>query len=333
MLRSKRAVIVLFVISICIHIVSFLSMFQHIFFRRTVVPVKNEIVNTSVNQYPLLSPRIFIEEKNDIFVNMMPLRNALRTYIETQEEDMSLYFEYLPSGVSIGINDTQEYEMASLIKLPVIMMIYNKLLKKEITKDTMLSLEKQHIDSSYGDLWKEGVGADFTVMEMIEKSLIDSDNTAHQLLYSLLNVDEKKQLFSNIDMRVEEKEGILVPFITAKSYASILKTLYLSSYLPPELSQEVLQLLTQTKTKSGITQGVDQGVVVAEKSGELELAQQIDVLNNCGIVYYPKRPYILCILVHGEDEEGIYKKMAFISKLIFSYVRDINKDIPIGTTP
>src|SRR3989338_211964 len=61
-----------------------------------------------INQHPFLSKRIFAENQNDILINFIPLREAMRTYMDKLGEAAGVYFEYLPSGNSIGINDKME---------------------------------------------------------------------------------------------------------------------------------------------------------------------------------------------------------------------------------
>src|SRR3989338_7046252 len=66
--------------------------------------------------YTYLSKRIFAEKQNDILVHFVPLRAAISEYISKQKDEIGLYFEYLPSGTSIGINDRMAVRFASLIK-------------------------------------------------------------------------------------------------------------------------------------------------------------------------------------------------------------------------
>lgn len=60
-------------------------------------------------QYPLLAKRIFVTNQNDLLINFVGLRQQLRQYVEAQPEQLGVYFEYLPSGVSIGLNEKENY--------------------------------------------------------------------------------------------------------------------------------------------------------------------------------------------------------------------------------
>ena len=69
-----------------------------------------------IENYPFLSKRIFTESQNDILINFTPLRQAVRDYVAKQNTEIGVYFEYLPSGTSIGVNDQLEVNIASQLK-------------------------------------------------------------------------------------------------------------------------------------------------------------------------------------------------------------------------
>ena len=72
-------------------------------------------------KYKYLSKRVFQEDPNDVIINFVPLRKAIRAYIEEEKNTVGVYFEYLPSGISVGANDREEVKLASLAKVPLAM--------------------------------------------------------------------------------------------------------------------------------------------------------------------------------------------------------------------
>lgn len=320
---QKHGIKILLLVSLAINIVCTIAI---------ILLVRNQILHENdttthivpAEEYSFLSSRIINGYRNDLHINFVPLRTVLRSYIGDREEKISLYFEYLPSGSSIGINDTNEIAMASLIKVPTVMAIYDKISRGEASMESVLTLQQDKIDTKYSTFWEEGIGATISVKDAIYKSLVESDNTVHQMLYSLLNQEDQKKLFENIDVRIVREDTTLQPYISAKSYASILKSLYLSTFLSLEYSNEILTLLSKNNINEGIPSVIPDTVAVARKSGLIQTPKETDVYNDCAIVYYPERPYILCIFVSGEDEKSIRDEIAMLSKFVFTYVRDIN---------
>lgn len=308
-MNKKIIIYFIFIISIIIN-----SIFAYYFFLGT--KTKNSII--SDENYPLLSKRIFTQNPNDIILNFVPLRKAVKEYVSKYNSEVGVYFEYLPSGISIGVNDREEIKLASLSKVPLVMSIFKKIEKGEIKLDDVVYLRKEDLDKKFGNLWQRGEGAKLSVKELIEYSLIDSDNTAYHSLFNKLTAEEVVDVYSNLEIEVDSKETD--PIVSPKSYSSIFRSLYLSSYLSEKNSNYILEILTRTKFKDKIPAGVPSDIKVAHKIGVFSRADNPDnVYTDCGIVYVPERPYVLCIFVKKSDDLA-KKHMAYLSYMIYSYI-------------
>lgn len=61
-------------------------------------------------------------------------------------------------------------------------------------------------------------------------------------------------------------------------------------------------------------------VKVAHKFGERLLEDSTRQLHDCGIVYYPENPYLICIMTHGNVYENLEKTIQDISKMVYKEV-------------
>lgn len=269
--------------------------------------------------YPFLSKRIFVEEQNDILINFVPLRTAMNNYILKQNEQIGTYFEYLPSGNSIGINDKIELRLASLIKIPVVMAIYKQIELGKTKKNTLLTINENDIDKGFGVLWKKGAGTKLTVEEAIRLSLIESDNTAANTLNSHLPEGAIDAVFDTLDIPKDTKNNL--PVISPKNYSSILRSLYLSSYLNRDNSNQILEILTETNFNDKIAALDNKNVKVSHKIG---VYQSEGVYSDCGIIYLPNRPYILCVMVNSTEDKA-KQHMEYISRMIYGYLTKVSK--------
>lgn len=268
--------------------------------------------------FPLVSKRVFLEDPNDVIINFVPLRKALRTYVGGQDGKVGVYFEYLPSGVSIGVNDTEEVRLASLSKVPLAMSILKKVEKKELKLTDRVFLKEEHLDRRFGNLWMRGAGASLTIEELIKSSIQDSDNTAYLTLFSMLSSKEVVEVYDNLEIEVSSRETS--PLVSPKSYSSIFRSLYLASFLLRDESNYLLDILTKTAFHDKIPAGVPKDVLVAHKIGVFDRSDAPEkVYSDCGIVYVPLRPYILCIFVQDSESQAV-KHMSLISKMVFGYV-------------
>lgn len=268
-------------------------------------------------KFPYLSKRILQEFPQDILINFLDLRSALREQVKPFGDDFGFYFEYLPTGTSIGIHEKVEFHAASLFKVPVVMAYYHIRERTNRVDDQILSIQKDQIDGEFGDLWKRGEGAKIKASEAVRLTLIDSDNTAAKLLVPFVTQQDFNAVYEALDVDLQtDEEGAL---ISAKNYSSILKALYFSSVLSQKSSQEILALLTQTKFPDKLASGVPQGIPVAHKIGDFIDKTGKQGFRDCGIVYVPRRPYLLCMFSVG-DEQTARVRMQAVSRTVYDYV-------------
>jgi len=283
---------------------------------------KQAAQKSAPEQYPLLSKRIFTSDPNDIIINFIPLREVLKDYVEKQAGKVGVYFEYLPSGTSIGINDKEEVKLSSLSKVPMVMSILKKVERGQMSLGDEFVIEKNDLNQEFGDLWKRGEGARLSVEELIRLALAESDNTAYYVLSDQLTSREINEVYDNLDIPLSQKEeeDKIYPIVSPKNYSSIFRSLYLSSFLSEKNSTYILNILTQTAFNDKIVAGVPKNIPVAHKIGVFEETDTSrNILTDCGIIYIPNRPYILCAFVSDTDEQA-QKHISYISKMIYEYI-------------
>lgn len=273
-------------------------------------------------QFPLLSPRIFVSHPNDIIINFTALRAQLRAFVGQERDFRSgVYFEYLPSGVSIGVNEKEEFISASLLKVPFIIGTYKLLENGSIRREDVLTLSDKDLDPNFGTLWKRGIGTAITVEEAIRFALTQSDNTATRALDGIMSEDLVRHIYDALDIPVVLDGD--QPVVSPKNYSSVLRCLYLSCFLEFASSQEILQMLSQTIFDDGIPAGVPRTVPVAHKVGVFDAPEDDRrIRSDCGIVYAAKRPYILCIITEFQkDREPRVKEYVLsVSRMVYDFV-------------
>jgi beta-lactamase class A len=266
-------------------------------------------------KYSLLAPRILTEQPTDTLINFLPLRTTLREYVAPFGENFAFYFEYLPTGTSIGVNEKLDFTAASLIKVPTVMAYYRQMEKRGFSiVGQSIKLEERHIDKGSGALWKRGIGAIVTLDEAVRLALVDSDNTATYVIADALDQDSFDEVYEGLDIDFVKKDANIN--ISPKSYTSILKALYFSAILSKEHSQEILSMLSQTRFSDKLVAGVPGSITVAHKIG---IVSDKNVFHDCGIVYAPSRPYALCMFSQA-PEDLTRGRMRDVSRMVYEYV-------------
>ncbi len=274
----------------------------------------------SAGSYPLLSKRIFAEEVNDVIIDFQELRAAMRAYVASAEEPLAILFEYLPSGSSIGINEEERFIGASLLKVPIVMEAYYLAEQGVLDLDKTVRLEQADLDPGFGSLWKRGAGAELTLREAARLALQESDNTARAVIMRAITAHNPRSLdeiFDHLDLPKEFVGQDLV--VSPEEYSSIFKSLYLASALTEEDSQAILLMLSRSVFPDKIPAGVPEGITVAHKVGIFESADGKKTYADCGIVYVPKRPYLLCMMLEGSEAKANLR-MRELSRMAYEFV-------------
>ena len=314
-LKSKKLLYILVVVNILLLAVNVILLVKNNSDSKAALDSKN---------YLFLSKRLEVENPNDIIVNFSPLRTQAREYLNNTGLEHSFYFEYLPSGTSIRIGENTELAAASLMKIPIVMSLYRAEELGRLKLDEKATIAAGDLSSESGELYKKGAGYQITLQEAADLTLIHSDNTAINVIIDRLNqvIDPKDQAlyFLDAEITVQDNSEVAV-LISSRSYSSFLKCLYLSCYLERKHSQEILSKLTQTPFDDLLVAGVsDKDIVIAHKIGTFSKNVQSD----CGIVYYPKRPYLVCLMIRGDETQA---RPAFkeISKQIYDYILKVDQ--------
>ena len=267
------------------------------------------------NKYNLLNPARKLVEQEDLIINFQPLRDYLNDKYEA-DPNVSVYFEYLPTGASIAINKDAEFYPASLLKVPVAMAVAKKVERGDWKWTNELVLMSTDKDDKFGTLYKETSNSTFTIEELVRRSLTDSDNTAHFILVRNLELEEIKDVYDHMGLKgFLETEGSL----SAKRYSVMIRALHSASYISEENSQKLLLYLTGSPFKDYIQSGLPQDIPFAHKIG-VDADKKVNL--DSGIIYAKGRPYILTVMIKDKDEQASKKIMADISGKVYNYVKE-----------
>jgi len=235
-----------------------------------------------------------------------------------QVQDAAVYYRDLNNGPWFGINEKDPFSPASLLKLPVMIAYFKQadenpgLLDKKLTYKNVKGLIAPHF------VFQSNLveGKQYSVEQLIEQMIINSDNNSLFILQD--NIDNTLIDKVTIDLGIETAStNSPEDYMSVKSYASLYRVLYNSSYLDREYSEKALEILAKTTFDKGLRQNLPKNIPIADKFGERELDNGVKQLHDCGIIYYPKHPYLLCVMTRGSDYDKLSVIIGNISKIIY----------------
>lgn len=279
--------------------------------------------------YRLINPLLECEVVGDgVYTELRPFREELTTLVQKMLQNreathISVYFRDLNNGPWIGINEKELFAPSSLLKVPLLFSVF-----EQSDRDPSFMQKKMVYSGEFDLTSSQNVkpshilqrGSSYTISNLLERTIIESDNTAAKLL--TLAVD------SDLFFRPYESLGLQKPnstegeyYLRVKDYASFFRVLYNASYLSRAQSERALELLSRSAYTRGLVQGVPRGVTVAHKFGERKLSDVSELqLHDCGIVYHRKKPYLLCVMTKGAVFTRLEQVISEISKMVYENV-------------
>lgn len=241
----------------------------------------------------------------------------------TRVRNISVYYRDLGDGPWFGINEHQEFNPASMMKVPVMIAWLKRAeknpraLKQSFLFDGAVDMSAVQINKPRRTL---AAGKRYPVEELLVYMLSYSDNNATSLLYNNLTTNELSEVLDGMDIANRPDDGN--NSITVHGYSGFFRILYNASFLNREMSEKALQILSHEDFPQGISAGVPKGVTVAAKFGELEDDDRHGgkQLHEFGIVYHPKGAYILGVMTQGNDFARQTEIIRDISALVYREV-------------
>lgn len=278
---------------------------------------------------PRIKPRLpsfsFLKDETIILENVdqvaqVEKANEVKSKFREFTKDLSgvygLYVIDLSTGFSYGVNETETFQAASFIKLPVMAAMF---MEEEVGE---LDLEAKHIlkgsdkAGGSGSLYSKPEGYEITYRNLVRLMGKQSDNTAFNIARDLLGDEKINEVINKIGMQntsLEENET------TPVDIGVFFEGLWNNNIINEENKDELLDYLTDTAYEAWIAEGVPD-VRVAHKFG-----RETHVVNDAGIVF-SDNPFVLVIMSKGVVEREADEIFPKLAKSVYSlYEAELNE--------
>ena len=273
--------------------------------------------------------------------NFTPIRRGviasidaeLRTYINqaiglNKAQHISIYFRSLNTGTWVGIGENVEYSPASLLKVPVAIAAMKRaevdpyFLQKTVTYQTALSTNAL---PNMNDTVYIKKGKTYKMAELVEYMVAGSDNEAMMLVLKNTGEGLTNKVMADLGIKKTDADD-KNDFVSVREYSSMFRLLFNATYLTKEKSNELLDMMSKSKYNDGLVAGVPATVKVAHKFGERAYDNSpVRQLHDCGIIYLPGTPYLLCVMTRGNDFDELKTVISDISALVYIKMSSVNK--------
>ena len=313
------------------------------FIPKSQTPSKFKVVRETNSDYKFSNPLLFVETSEDTLdPEYKSLKQSINNYINTVVSNkkaslVSVYVRNLNSSNWIGINTDKKFSPASMLKVATLIYalkhaeIDTGFLSKNVTIEN--SPEPAGTQDFYPPKDPIRIGNTYTVEELLSHMIIDSDNVAALALQKIVGPDEIQKVYNDLQVPMPTDES---DSMTTQQYSHFFRVLYGGTYLDHYISEQALDLLSQTTFNDGLIAGLPSKTVVSHKFGERTIKNETVAgtstttvsaqteLHDCGIVYYPNNPYLICIMTKGNDFPTLASVLKDISKIVWDKSSSLN---------
>jgi len=246
--------------------------------------------------------------------NYGPLKKEISAYLGEQPGTYGLYFIDLNSGQQFGHNALTPFHAASTFKLPLNLYLYREAAEGRLDLNEELLYAEKHLEGGTGILKEQKPGSRYTVAQLSELSIIQSDNVATNMLLERLDRRKIKEFMRSLGAKVvDDNANITCPFDLG---------IYMYAMLDFSRSRTtgstmLLNHLFNSRYKDRIPAPLPDGIRVANKIGTWPPEH---TYNDVAYVVHPRRPYILVLT--SKDTPGYgdtIPVMQYLSKMIYDY--------------
>lgn len=283
-----------------------------------------------VSKLTFLKPNIDCESLDSTADKLSSLQSKLEVMVQGLKKTgktkrASVFVRDLNTSRFAGVDDTDVYYMASLLKTPLLIggfklaEVEPKILEQTITYNGVPNLYGEQVMKTEKPLI---VGETYMVRDLLKRSIVYSDNTASQILFDFFPEGFLDRIMQALGIQHTRPDGEVENLTTARTYANIFRILYNASYLTKEYSNEALKILSEVSFDNGATSLLPKDLLVAHKFAERTLVYEnggvaIRQFHECGIVYTDNAPYIFCIMTEGDNYQILEKAVADISLTVY----------------
>lgn len=297
---------------------------------RDAIPDGNANSAVSTEVAPVTPPEKAVTFPVTLNQEIAPLKTAFQELPNTYPDLLpKAFYVDVDTGNYVDLEGGGAIAAASTIKLPVLLAFFEEVDAGRIDPNQVVVMQPEQIAEGSGEMQVSPPGSQFTAIEVATNMIINSDNTATNMMIDLLG--GPTVMNSRFEAYGLEQTRLNTPLpdldgTNTTSARDLVHTLLLISQgdsLTMRSRDRVLNILNRTRNKSLLAAGLEeQGALTYNKTGDIESA-----LGDAALVDLPNgKRYAVAVLVERPTNDGRAAELIHrISALVY---QETNKAVP-----
>ncbi|MBM4345000.1 MAG: serine hydrolase [Deltaproteobacteria bacterium] len=228
----------------------------------------------------------------------------------------------LESGAGFVLGGDDRYHPASLLKLPLAIAWMRRLQADPGALQRPLLYDMETLRESAQAPGALVTGQSYSAQDLLERMIRWSRNDAKAVLARELGDVALKAVYDDLAIPWPYGDPNSDMLLSVSDYSRLFRALYDASVVHGGAADQLLQLLARTEFANGLQAGMPPGTEFAHKWGMRLLPKPAGNervhLHDCGIVYPPGRPLLLCAMSAGRSEGELLAALAEIGRAVWT---------------
>lgn len=277
-----------------------------------------------------------IVNSSDIPINESQLDEIVNKHFSEYGKDYAVVIKNIKTGEEYSYNEDEKFKSASLYKLWIMGVAFQKIKDGNMDEQEELSASKQKLDgilspasptpspenlteekiaeqkAAEEKAAEEDVTISMTTENALNKMIKLSDNYAALLLASRVGTNSVTNFLKQYNLN--NSSFLTPPNTTASDTANYFDLLYKGKIIDKDNSDKMLTILKGQTINDRIPKYLPKDTIIAHKTGEL-----LGAKHDAGIVFTQNGDYIIVVMSNTKNEAIAAENIAKFSEEIYKY--------------
>ncbi len=232
---------------------------------------------------------------------IIPLKSTIQSLVAANPNlTPGILIADLDSGNYVDLNGNASFPAASTIKLPILVAFFQDVDAGKIQLNEPLVMTKEMLAGGSGDMRSKPVGSKFTALEVADKMMVISDNTATNMLIARMGgIDALNQRFRSWGLTATTLRNQLPDIqgtntTSPKELAQVMAMVNKGQLVSNMMSRErILDIMRRNQRRHLLPKGLGAGAKIANKTGYIGA-----MLGDVGLIELPSgKRYVAAVMV------------------------------------
>lgn len=286
--------------------------------------------SNTVNPMNIMASLHLGQEMSGLGDKVAPLTQAMSDLVP------GVFVMDLDSGEYFSINGEAAFPAASMIKVPVLVAFFQDVDAGKVRLDEVLTLQQPDLAGGSGEMQYAGVGTQYSALETATNMIINSDNTATNMIIRRLGgIEVLNQRFRQWGLQQTVMHNLLpdlegTNLLSPKELSTLIAQVSEGELVSMKSRDRLFNIMERTVNNSLLPSALGTGASMAHKTGDIG-----SLAGDAGLVDMPsgKRYAISVMVKRPHNDARAYELVVQIGGAVYEYLNQTTSSPAMNGNP